>query len=167
MCDPREEKMTEDHTTNELTNEIRGLRERIAELERRLTRHRLGENSNEIAASGDSLAERAVAGFFDQPLVMLVIADLVEGRFIRVNQKLCDVLGYSEREILESSFLDRVHPDDHPKTMKEMERLVAGERSAGFRNRHLDASGTYKTFEWTAVADENGELCYAMAIDVT
>ena len=158
--------MTDHRTADELTNEIRGLRERIAELERRLTRHRLGEPAGEADSSGESLAERAVAGFFEQPLVMLFIADLVEARYLRVNQKVCEVLGYSEKEILESSFLDRVHPDDHSKTMKEMERLVAGQRSAGFRNRHLDANGTYKTFEWTAVADQNGEICYAMAIEI-
>ena len=158
--------MNDNRTADELANEIRGLRERIAELERRLTRHRLGEIDNGRPTTGESLAERAVAGFFDQPLVMLVIADLVEGRFLRVNQKMCDVLGYSEREILESSFIDRVHPDDHSKTIKEMDRLIAGERSSGFTNRHLAADGTYKTFEWTSVADENGELCYAMAIEI-
>jgi len=114
-----------------------------------------------------SAAERAVAGFFEQPLVMLFIADLVEGRFLRVNSKVCEVLGYSEKEILETSFLDRVHPDDHLRTIKEMERLVAGERSSHFRNRHLSSDGDYRTFEWTSVVDENREICYAMAIDVT
>ncbi|MCW8984700.1 MAG: PAS domain-containing protein [Thermoanaerobaculales bacterium] len=107
-----------------------------------------------------------MAGFFEQPLVMLFIADLVEGRYLRVNSKVCEVLGYAEKEILESSFIDRIHPDDHLKTMKEMERLVAGERSSHFRNRHLDSGGKYRTFEWTAVADDNRELCYAMAVEV-
>jgi hypothetical protein len=67
----------------------------------------------------------------------------------------------------ENSFLDRVHPDDHPRTMKEMERLVAGERTSSFSNRHLDSDGNYRLFQWTAVADANSELCYAMAIDIT
>ena len=98
---------------------------------------------------------------------MLFIADLIEGRFLRVNSKVCEVLGYSEKEILETSFLDRVHPDDHLRTIKEMERLVAGEQSSHFRNRHLNSEGEYRTFEWTSVADENREICYAMAVDVT
>jgi len=148
-------------------DEIRALRERVAELERQLSRLRVGETPAPQSNSVKSAAERAVAGFFDQPLVMLFIADLVEGRFLRVNSKVCEVLGYSEREILESSFLDRVHPDDHLKTMKEMERLISGERSSNFRNRHLRSDGQYRTFEWTSVVDENREICYAMAIDVT
>jgi PAS domain S-box-containing protein len=148
-------------------DEIRALRERVAELERQLSRLRVGETPAQQSSPEKSAAERAVAGFFDQPLVMLFIADLVEGRFLRVNGKVCEVLGYSEREILESSFLDRVHPDDHLKTMKEMERLISGERSSDFRNRHLRSDGEYRTFEWTSVVDENREICYAMAIDVT
>jgi len=150
-----------------MTDENRVLRERIAELERKLSRIRVGDSPNPLPSSKASAAERAVAGFFEQPLVMLFIADLVEGRFLRVNSKVCEVLGYSEKEILETSFLDRVHPDDHLRTIKEMERLVAGERSSHFRNRHLNSDGEYRTFEWTSVVDENREICYAMAIDVT
>jgi hypothetical protein len=51
--------------------------------------------------------------------------------------------------------------------MKEMERLVAGEPTSNFRNRHLDSDRNYRTIEWTAVADENRELCYAMAVEIT
>jgi PAS domain S-box-containing protein len=159
--------MVDERKLEDLTDENRALRERIAELERKLSRARVDGVSNPDPSPRASAAERAVAGFFEQPLVMLFIADLVEGRFLRVNSKVCEVLGYSEEEILESSFLDRVHPDDHLKTMKEMERLVAGERSSHFRNRHLGSDGNYRTFEWTSVVDENREICYAMALDVT
>jgi PAS domain S-box-containing protein len=158
--------MVEERHLRDPADEIRALRERVAELERQLSRLRVDDTPDPNPGTRESAAERAVAGFFEQPLVMLVIADLVEGRFLRVNSKVCEVLGYTEKEILESSFLDRVHPDDHMKTIKEMERLVAGEKSMHFRNRHLDASGTYKTFEWTSIADKNGELCYAMAVVV-
>ncbi len=159
--------MTDERKLQIVTDENRALRERIAELERKLSRIRVGDSPNPLPSSKASAAERAVAGFFEQPLVMLFIADLIEGRFLRVNSKVCEVLGYSEKEILETSFLDRVHPDDHMRTIKEMERLVAGERSSHFRNRHLNSDGEYRTFEWTSVVDENREICYAMAIDVT
>ena len=159
--------MGEQRKPQGLTEEIRALRERVAGLERQLSRSRVGEAPVAVTSSRESAAERAVAGFFEQPLVMLFIADLVEGRYLRVNSKVCEVLGYSEKEILETSFLDRVHPDDHLKTMKEMERLISGERSSHFRNRHLNSDGEYRTFEWTSVVDENREICYAMAMDVT
>jgi len=156
-------------------DDARALRERVAELERRLAEH----HNNESLRVSDSLgleaatetrmlaAERALEGFFEQPLVMMIIADLVEGRFLRINNQVCKVLGLSEQEVLESSFLDRVHPDDIPRTLREMSRLTAGERTSNFQNRHLGADGLYHVFKWTAVADKDRELCYAMAIEVT
>ena len=150
-----------------LIEENRTLRQRVSELQQQVQRLQRGfDQSGGDPESRERAAERAIAGFFEQPLVMLFIADLVEGKFLRVNQKVCDVLGFSRRELLESSFLDRVHPEDRPQTMLEMERLVGGEPTVGFRNRHLAADGSYRTFEWTAVADSDRELCYAMALEV-
>ncbi len=152
---------------DDVIEENRALRERVAALQRQLQRLTRGSDSpNDELDSRERAAERAVAGFFEQPLVMLFIADLVEGRFLRVNQKVCDVLGLSREELLESSFLDRVHPEDRRRTMLEMERLAGGAPTVGFRNRHLASDGMYRTLEWTAVADSNRELCYAMALEV-
>jgi PAS domain S-box-containing protein len=167
--------MAETESTSDSMDEVQALRARIAELERQLGGYRHGEDlrvsepssADAMSDGRERAAEKAVEGFFDQPLVMMFIADLVEGRFLRINQKVCDVLGLTEREILESSFLDRVHPDDIPRTMREMGRLAAGERSTNFKNRHLGADGTYHVFKWTSVADADRELCYAMAIEVT
>jgi PAS domain S-box-containing protein len=156
-------------------DEIRLLRTRVAELERRLAEYRhnkslqvpesLGEGASFEARA--RAAEKALEGFFEQPLVMMIIADLVEGRFMRINDQVCEVLGLSEKEILESSFLDRVHPDDLPRTIREMGRLTAGKPTMNFQNRHLGADGIYHVIKWTAVADPDRELCYAMAIEVT
>lgn len=156
-------------------DEIQVLRARVAELERRLAEDRHNENlqlpkSPDQAESIEArarAAEKALEGFFEQPLVMMIVADLVEGRFLRINNQVCKVLGFSEKEILESSFLDRVHPDDIPRTLREMGRLTAGKRTMNFQNRHLGADGSYHVFRWTAVADPDRELCYAMAIEVT
>ena len=153
---------------DKLNEENRALRARVAELQQQLEEMRSkGSSLEQESGAVETASDRAVAGFFEQPLVMLFIADLVEGRFVRVNKKVSEVLGYSEEDLLKYSFLDRVHPDDRRKTMREMHRLTVGEKTVGFRNRHLDASGVYRTFEWTAVVDPDRELCYAMAIEVT
>ena len=159
--------MAEVHKIEDPTDELRALRARVVELEKQLSRLRISGASGTAPDAMTSVAERAAAGYFEQPLAMFFIADLVEGRFLRVNTKVCEALGYSEKELLETSFLDRVHPDDHMRTMSEMERLVAGEQTSKFRNRHMQADGTYRTLEWTALADVDRELCYAMAIDVS
>jgi len=35
-----------------------------------------------------------------------------EGRFLRVNQRLCEMLGHSQDELLDMSFQDVTHPED-------------------------------------------------------
>ena len=151
--------MDTDAQRTDETEEIRLLREKVAELENRLREMSPG-------AARANAAERAAAGLFDESPFMLFIADLVEGRFLHFNDKVCEVLGFTRKEILESSFLDRVHPEDHAATMKEMEQLVAGEPTS-FRNRHRGADGLYRTFDWMAIADSEGELCFAMAVVVS
>jgi PAS domain S-box-containing protein len=169
--------MAVDDKFRDLAEENEYFRARVAELEQQLSDARIrislaepplsGNGLGEVPGPAVSLAERALDAFFEQSLAMMFIADLVEGRFLRINRKVCDVIGCTEKEILESSFLDRVHPDDHLRTMREMERLVAGEHTTNFRNRHRDANGNYRVFDWTAVADPDGELCYAMAVEVS
>lgn len=111
-------------------------------------------------------AERTIGDLLHHNRIMLFVADLVEGRFLWINEEVSKVLGYPERELLESSFLERLHPEDHFATMREMGRLVTGKPTLGFRNRHRGADGRYRVFEWNAVADENREVCYAAAVEV-
>lgn len=140
------------------------LRVRVAELE---ARRRADRKPDPTVDAKQLMADMIISGFLEHPGVMLFVADLVEGRFLRFNKAVCDILGYTEKELLEVSFLDRVHPDDSTRTMLEMGRLAAGEWTRGFRNRHLDVNGAYRVFEWTAIADDNRELCYALAVEVT
>ena len=39
-----------------------------------------------------------------------------EGRYVRVNQKFCQMLGYSEQELLQRRVVDVTHPDDREAT---------------------------------------------------
>jgi PAS domain S-box-containing protein len=61
---------------------------------------------------------------FDQALVGIVHTSL-EGRFIRVNQMACDMLGYSEAEMLARGYRDVTHAEDLPASVKHNEELIA------------------------------------------
>jgi len=159
--------MAEERKIQDPTDELRALRARVVGLENQLDRMSAGGRLGADSEASRTAAERAAAGIFEQPLAMLFIADLVEGRYLRVNQLVCEVLGFSVKELLETSFPDRIHPDDRLQTMRTMQRLLTGERISNFRNRHQDADGNYRRFEWTAIADANRELCYAMAVEIT
>jgi diguanylate cyclase (GGDEF)-like protein/PAS domain S-box-containing protein len=48
------------------------------------------------------------------------------GRWHRVNRSLCELLGYSESELLDREFQDCVHPDDRLTSMAKLEQLLRG-----------------------------------------
>lgn len=56
-------------------------------------------------------SEERFRGVFDNAGVGVSIVDL-NGRFLKVNRKLCEILGYTESELLTKSFSDVTHPDD-------------------------------------------------------
>jgi PAS domain S-box-containing protein len=145
-------------------------RARLSALERALGPLNPRRRGEGVAGSQAGLEARVVSGGvggdFGRRRAMLFVADLVEGSFLWVNQGAAEVLNYPTRQLLESSFLERVHPEDLPRTMAVMERLAAGQPVCCFRNRHRHADGSYRVLEWTAVADADGETCYAMAVEV-
>ena len=52
-------------------------------------------------------------------------------RFLRVSARLCQILGYPERELLRLTGKDISHPDDAEVIDAQRKRLYAGEIDAG------------------------------------
>lgn len=50
-----------------------------------------------------------------------------DGGWLRVNRKLCEILGYSREELLQLRFHDVTHPDDLEITLASNSRLLSGE----------------------------------------
>jgi PAS domain S-box-containing protein len=70
------------------------------------------------------------------------IAHVIDGRFVRVNRSLCEIFGYSEKELLSKSVKDISHPDDRDVTDAERARVRSGEiESARFEKRYIRADG--------------------------
>lgn len=59
------------------------------------------------------------------PIGILVAS--LDGRFIEVNQSICDFLGYSREELLKLTIMDITHPDDKEKTRESVRKLLNGE----------------------------------------
>ncbi|NJL02172.1 MAG: PAS domain S-box protein [Spirulinaceae cyanobacterium SM2_1_0] len=51
----------------------------------------------------------------------------LDGRFVCLNQRWCEILGYSEAELLGLQFRDITHPADHQLEQPHLARLLAGE----------------------------------------
>ncbi|MET0998932.1 MAG: PAS domain S-box protein [Marmoricola sp.] len=66
----------------------------------------------------------------------------LEGQFVRVNDALCRILGYSAKELETHTFQDLTHPDDLDADLHLLEQLVAGEIPRyRMRKRYLHADG--------------------------
>jgi diguanylate cyclase (GGDEF)-like protein/PAS domain S-box-containing protein len=63
--------------------------------------------------------------FANAPIGMALVG--LDGRFLKVNQSVCELLGYPEPELLRQTFQVLTHPDDLDADMYELRRLVAGE----------------------------------------
>jgi len=50
-----------------------------------------------------------------------------DGRFLRINQKFCDIVGYSYEEMLRLTFKDITHPDDLDADIEQTNLLLWGE----------------------------------------
>jgi PAS domain S-box-containing protein len=71
-------------------------------------------------------SERLFQATFDHAAVGIAHMTL-DGCWLRVNQRLCEILGRTREELTEKSCGDLVHPEEHEAIMASMRRLRAGE----------------------------------------
>ena len=50
-----------------------------------------------------------------------------EGKWLRVNRSVCQITGYSEKELLQRTFQDITHPDDLELDLENVRKMLAGE----------------------------------------
>lgn len=69
--------------------------------------------------------ERFRKSFQNSAIGMALVG--LDGSWLRVNDSLCRIVGYSEQELLDKTFQDITHPDDLQSDMDFVARLLAGE----------------------------------------
>ncbi|WP_176963053.1 PAS domain S-box protein [Mariprofundus sp. NF] len=86
-----------------------------------------------------------------------------DGSWLRVNQALCDIVGYSEEELLKLTFQDITHPDDLNTDMHFVEQMLAGEiNQYSMEKRYFRKDGTIIWVNLTVslLSKANGEPDY-------
>ena len=86
-----------------------------------------------------------------------------DGRWLQVNEAICDILGYTEDELLTSVFQDITHPDDLAADLALTERVLNGDRqSFHMEKRYIHAEGhiVHALISVSLVRDERGEPLY-------
>lgn len=84
--------------------------------------------------------ERFRSAFEDAPIGVALVG--LDGRRLRVNRALCEMLGYSEEEMLGSDYSEVVHPDDREISAEHLRRaLEGGPESYILERRYVHADG--------------------------
>jgi PAS domain S-box-containing protein len=79
------------------------------------------------------------SAFDDAPIGMALVS--LEGRWLQVNRSLCEIVGYSEEDLLTMSVEDVTHPDDRD-GWRHVREIGAGElRSLHVEKRYVRADG--------------------------
>ena len=90
-----------------------------------------------------------------------------DGKWLRVNQKLCDIVGYSQHELLKLNFQQITHPDDLQEDLDLLARLIRGETDQYSREkRYIRKDGVVIWIELTVsgVRDPNNDLKYFITV---
>lgn len=89
-----------------------------------------------------------------------------DGRWIRVNRALCDMLGYSESELLRKSLADLTHPDDLADDLAQLRKIFSGEITSyeiEKRYRHKSGRMVWGLLTRSGVHDPSGRTIYAIS----
>jgi rsbT co-antagonist protein RsbR len=111
--------------------------------------------------------EEAYRFFFERALDMLCIAG-TDGYFKELNPMWERVLGYTRAELCSAPFIAFVHPDDQAATIAKSHKLADQDvETITFENRYRCKDGVNRWLRWSASADREHGLNYAIARDVS
>ena len=103
---------------------------------------------------------------FEQAAVGIALV-APDGTWLRVNQRLCDMVGYSAEELMEMTFQQITHPDDLYIDQSYVDQVLAGERQHyALEKRYLRKGGEafWITLTTTLVKDPQGQPDYFISI---
>lgn len=124
----------------------------------------IGRNVTEIRKAEQQIAlnEKILRGAFDYSSLGMAIVSL-KGKFIRVNRQLCQILGYTESELLSLSFQQITHPDDLDMNIDHMIKARQKELDVyRTEKRYFQKNGSviWVNLNTSAVKDDSGQPIY-------
>ena len=142
---------------------VPAVRRAMSEFEERTERKRAEEALRESEERFRATFEQAAVGISHNAL---------DGRWLRVNQKLCEIIGYSREELLLKTFQDITHPDDLEADLEQVHQLLVGNiETYSMEKRYIKKDGSIVWINLTVslVRERWGEAKYFIAVieDIT
>jgi PAS domain S-box-containing protein len=90
-----------------------------------------------------------------------------DGRWLRVNKKLCEIVGYSEAELMQLTFQEITHPEDLPADLAETEKLLNGSLDMfAMKKRYIrkDGSPVWVNVTASVARDAGGKVKHFITV---
>jgi PAS domain S-box-containing protein len=115
--------------------------------------------------------EEAFRGNFEQAAIGMALLN-ENGQWLKANKKLCQIVGYSEDELVKITFQDITHPDDLEADLSFLKELKTGKRDGyTLEKRYFHKNGEiiHVLIGVSMVKDEFGAILYFISqiIDIT
>ncbi|MCB2426999.1 sensor domain-containing diguanylate cyclase [Methylophaga pinxianii] len=107
-------------------------------------------------------SEERFRNAFDTAAIGMAIVGL-DGRWLEVNSALCRMLGYSEEELLDKTFVDVTHPDDLDLDLDYLRKLLNGDlEHYQMEKRYFHKTGDviFVLLSVSVVRNERGEVIH-------
>jgi len=116
-------------------------------------------------------SEERFRSYFEQALIGMAVTG-IDGQWLEVNDRLCDILGYARDELVAMNWRDATHPDDLDASLLPFRRMVAGEIEHYTHDKRFvrkDGSVVYATIFVRCVRRNGGAIDHVLALieDIT
>ena len=110
--------------------------------------------------------------FYELPFLGMAISSPADKRWLQVNDRLCEVLGYSREELLSKSWAEMTPSGDLERNVALFDELIAGQRNSYRMSKRFvrkDGGLVNTEIDVRAVRDERGQVkqLFATIQDVT
>ncbi|MEO8996592.1 MAG: EAL domain-containing protein [Nitrosospira sp.] len=116
--------------------------------------------------------DRLLKYFYELPFIGMAIISPETRRWLRFNNQLCEMLGYSREELAEKNLVEMTYPADMEKDIADLERVLRGESEGYATNKRFirkDGSIMTANIDVKCVHRDNGKAHYVVSMirDVT
>lgn len=116
-------------------------------------------------------SEQAFRGNFENAAIGMALLDK-HGKWLKVNQTLCDIVGYTSKEFYQLTFQDITHPDDLDSDLSLLNEVIEGKRDhyrMDKRYFHKKGHLVYIHLAVSVVRDDKDDVLYFISqiIDIT
>jgi PAS domain S-box-containing protein len=101
---------------------------------------------------------------FSRDLICIIDAD---GKFSKINPVFESVTGFSEEELLATSFFDSIHTEDVEKTRAQLLRFRDSESTINFTHRFKTRNKEYRFLQWVFAPEPSTGNLFAIGRDIT